>query len=327
MNRTDPDGSSDFSDFVELTGLPLSELLLLKQRPIDAVPTPFPGWNRMCRDFGGGIGLARGWHVTIGANTGNGKSVFSLNMAWEGAERGEKIAFISLEMFWTQLATRYMAIVSGEKIDSLEPGSRLDQKAHKRAARAIEEMGERTGGGLWCNQRHISSLDDIITAIEFLHEQRGCRMVIVDYMQLAKVVGVSDRLEAVTRISSEVRGVGADLRLVTVGLSQFNRETSKDRENPPTPQGLMGGSPLENDSDQVLLIDHTNYARNASANTARQKFILGKNRHGPAGPIDCVWDYSTLRIREEAPVFNGPSAPIPDRTEPRSEIWTSDEAA
>lgn len=314
--RTNPDKSQDFSDFVKLSGEKLNELLRLKQKPIDAVPTPFPAWNHKCRDFGGGIGLARGWHVTIGANTGNGKSVFALNMAYEGVEHGENIGFVSLEMFWTQLATRYLAIASGERIDALEPGRLLDAKVHKRAQKAVDELDERTGGGLWTNERSISSLSDIITAIEFLYEVRGCRTIIVDYMQLAKVIGVSSLLEGVTQISGEVRGVGSDLRLVTIGLSQLNRETSKDYENPPTPQGLMGGSPLENDSDQVLLINHTKYERNAMANTAKQEFILGKNRHGPAGPINCQWDYSNLRIREIAPVYQSLSDP-----EDKGEAW------
>lgn len=312
MGRDNRDGTVDLSDFAEMSGLALAELLELKRKPIDAVPTPLPSWNRCCRDFAGGIGLARGWHVTIGANTGNGKSVLSLNLAHQAAEHGERVGFVSLEMFWTQLATRYMAIVSGQKVGALEPGSGLDVKAHRQAARAVEELGERTGGTLYCNQRHISSLDHILSAIMYLHECRGCRMVIVDYMQLAKVTGLSDRLEAVTQISGGVRGIGQELQIVTVGLSQFNRETSKDYEHPPTPQGLMGGSPLENDSDQVMLIDHTSYRRNNFTNSATQKFILGKNRHGPCGIIDCAWDYNTLRVREIAPVFAGPA---PDRGE------------
>ena len=35
-------------------------------------------------------------------------------------------------------------------------------------------------------------------------------------------------------------------------------------------------------------------------------------RHGPTGIIKCVWDYSTLRIREESPAFTGP---VSDRGE------------
>lgn len=302
------------NSFIELSGKRLDDLLVLKQKPIDAVPTPLPAWNHRCRDFGGGIGLARGWHLTVGGNTGSGKSVAALNIAHVGAEHGEHVGFVSLEMFWTQLTTRYMAIVSGEKIDTLEPGSRLDVKAHRRAARVLDELKERTGGTLHCNDRHIADLEDIVDAIRFLFEFGGCRVAIVDYMQLAKVLGISNLLEAVTTISSEVRGIGSDLRIVTVGLSQYNRETSKDYENPPTPQGLMGGSPLENDSDQVMLIDHTNYTRDVGANTARQRFILGKNRHGPVGTIECEWNYDTLRVREVPTALTWP-------TENRGEAW------
>jgi replicative DNA helicase len=296
------------NSFIELTGKVLDDLLLLKQKPIDAVPTPFPGWNHKCRDFGGGVGLARGWHITIGGNTGSGKSVFALNMAFCAVEFGEKVGFVSLEMSAQQLTTRYMAIVSGENIAYLEPGGRLDPVIHRRAAKAVNELKEKSKGSLHCNDRHIGDLGDIIDAIHDLHQVRGCRFIIVDYMQLAKVLRVSNLLDAVTEISNEVRCAGQDLKIVTVGLSQFNRETSRDREHPPVPQGLMGGSPLENDSDQVMLIDHTSYQRNPVTHEASQTFILGKNRHGPCGPIDCSWDYDTLRVYETAPKFTGPAS-------------------
>lgn len=304
--------------FIELSGQKLEELLVLKQQPIDAVPTPLPKWNHRCRDFGGGIGLARGWHVTIGANTGNGKSVLSLNMANVGVRNGENVCFVSLEMSWEQLATRFMSIVSGVKISYLEPGASLNPTIHRQAAREVERVKEQSGGRLWCNERHISSLSDVDDAIRYQHEVRGCRLAIVDYMQLAKVLGSTDMLDTVTRISSAVRGTGHELKIVTIGLSQFNRETSKDYENPPTPQGLMGGSPLENDSDQVMLIDHSSYSRNGITNTARQTLILGKNRHGAAGPIECEWNYDTLRITQ---------VESHDDNDGRGEAWEPPEAS
>ncbi|HJQ53469.1 MAG TPA: DnaB-like helicase C-terminal domain-containing protein [Gemmatimonadaceae bacterium] len=303
--------------FIELAGDRMEELLAVKQKPVDAVPTPFPKWNTHCRDEGGGMGLARGWHVTVAGKTGQGKSVFALNCSRSGVERGEVVSFVSLEMSWVQLATRYMAIVSGERIYRLEQGSALDPAIHRRAAHALASIRERTGGQLLCNERHISNLDDIRAAIRYQHEYLGSRYVIVDYMQLAKVVGVRDILEAVTIISGSVREEGRELQIITLGLSQLNRETSKDRENPPTPQGLMGGSPLENDSDQVMLLDHTRFERSRVSNSAKQHFILGKNRHGATGEIEARWDYNTLRVEEI------PSAPA--EPEERSEIFSEDE--
>lgn len=286
------------NSFIELTGAPLDELLTLKQLPIDAVPTPFPKWNSRCRDFGGGVGLARGWHVTLAGNPGHGKSLIALNCAAWAIRQGEHVGIVSLEMSWQQLTTRLMAIVSGELISRLEPGASLNPETHKRAAAALDRIKERSGGSVRCNRLDISELADVRDAVLRLYEEHGCRFIIIDYMQLVEATGAWDRTEATTQISHTVRGLAKRHKLVTLGLSQFNRETSKDYDNPPTPQGLMGGSPMENDSDQIVLIDHTTYARHVTLNSAQQSLILGKNRHGANTKIECRWNYDNLRITQ-----------------------------
>lgn len=303
--------------FIELAGGKLDELLELKQRPIDAVPTPFSKWNSRCRDFGGGKGLARGWHVTVAGNPGHGKSLEALNQAAVAVRHGEHVGFISLEMTWEQLTTRLMAIASGESVRFLEPGAFLNVAVHKRAAYALDQLKEKTGGSVYTNSRDISELDNIREAILHLHEVNGCRFFIVDYMQLVDVMDVWDRTEAVTQISHTVRGLAKRHKLVTIGLSQFNRETSKDYQNSPTPQGLMGGSPMENDSDQIVLIDHTTYKRDVLRNTARQTLLLAKNRHGALTQIECQWNYDNLRICQIEDVG----------IEDRGEAWEASEAS
>src|SRR6185503_8252157 len=78
----------------------------------------------------------------------------------------------------------------------------------------------------------------------------------------------------------------------------------------------MGGSPLENDSDQVLLFDHTSYQRSSDGLSATTKLLLAKNRHGPPKDIPLRWEYGTLRASEIVPeVRQGPYNPgdAPDR--------------
>jgi replicative DNA helicase len=83
--------------------------------------------------------------------------------------------------------------------------------------------------------------------------------------------------------------------VVMVGLSQFNRETSKNKERPQI-QGLMGGSPLENDSDQVVLLNHAKVEKRGHFTDTEA--LLAKNRHGPAADIPVMWDYRTLTLTE-----------------------------
>lgn len=284
--------------FVALVGAKLDAILAEKLKPVDAVPTMIGSWNAACRDAGGGIGIARGWHVTIGANTGSGKSLVALNLAARAARSGERVCFISLEMSDVQLATRYLSILSGEPVNRLEAGRDFDQVIYKQAAKYADAVREEFGGMMYVNEVPIYRLSDIMDAIKYQHEVHGCRYVITDYLQLAEVAGVRDRLEAITTVSHTVRNAARDFGLASIGLSQFNRETSKDYENSPTPQGLMGGSPLENDSDQVILLDHSNYTRFAETDTAQTKLLLAKNRHGPLKQIDVLWNYRTLSMTE-----------------------------
>ncbi len=303
--------------FVQLSGSTLDRLREQKLRPIDAVPTPLPTWNAACRDEGGGTGLARSWHITAAAKTGNGKSLFAGNLAHYAVMNGEVVCFISLEMSQAQLTTRFLSIASGERISALEKGRLFDIDAFDRATAAVNAIQESTGGVVFCNERPISLLSDITDAIRHHHEYHGCRYVITDYLQLAEVSGVRDPLEGITAVSHEVRKIAADLNIVSIGLSQFNRETSKDREHSPTPQGLMGGSALENDSDQVLLFDHTKMLKTPDGATT--SLLLAKNRHGPQKDIPVEWDWSTLRLTERIPPVEA-AAPTRSRRD-----WQSDD--
>jgi replicative DNA helicase len=96
-------------------------------------------------------------------------------------------------------------------------------------------------------------------------------------------------------VSNAVRQLAVDLNVVSIGLSQYNRETGKENASP-RPQGLMGGSPLENDADQVALLDHSKFKRTPTG--AATDILIGKNRHGPQTRIPVAWDYTSLRFNE-----------------------------
>lgn len=147
------------------------------------------------------------------------------------------------------------------------------------------------------NQQPIGTLEQIKRSLWYLNEYEGVRFFVIDYMQLAWVSEARRLQDQITEVSHTIRRLGHEHKLMTVGLSQFNRETSKDMEHPPESTGLMGGSPLENDSDQVPLLDHTSYKEHPPY-SAVQKFIIGKNRHGPCGWIPIVWDKRNLTVSE-----------------------------
>lgn len=280
--------------FDSISGDTLQHLLDEKLAPIDAVPTMLPMWNTMCRGGGGGIGLARGWFVTIGANTGTGKSLIGLNLAHEAVRHGEVPTFLSLEMSRSELATRYLAIAAGVPVIELEQGPGFRGETYATAQRRVNELREQTGGHLLVNRRPLSRLTDVTACIKHYAENHGSRYFVLDYLQLvwtANAHSIHDRMELVAH---QLRDLTHQLGVTLIALSQFNRQTSAARSERPVAQGLMGGSAIENDSHQVLLFDHSRFERSGSQ--ADTWLIVDKNRHGSVDDIPVRWDYTTLRL-------------------------------
>jgi KaiC/GvpD/RAD55 family RecA-like ATPase len=280
--------------FDSLTGDTLLQIGDEKMAPIDAVPTCLPGWNAVCGNGGGGVGLARGWFIIIGGNTGSGKSLVALNLAAAAAESGEVPVDISLEMSRSELATRYLSIVSGETIGLLEQGPRFDPEMYMKAVRSVNQVRERTGGHLLVNRKPVTRLRDVVACIKHYHENHGSRWFVVDYLQLIRTIDSHDVNTRMEAVSDAMRSLAQELRIVIVGISQFNRQTSANREERPTSQGLMGSSALENDSAQVWLLDHSRFMR---AGNIGETWLLGdKNRHGQLLDLPILWDYRTMRL-------------------------------
>ena len=238
--------------------------------------------------------MALGWHVTVAGNTGHGKSLVALNMVHAAMKAGKRVGFISLEMSHAQLVTRLMAIVSGISVQRLEHGSGYSPEDAKSAQAFFKRQYMQNGGTMFVNTDPVSSLDEVEDGFRYLQED-GCKIIFTDYIQLVWA-HAKERTEQITEVSHKLRGLAAELGVVSVALSQYNRATSATKESP-SPQGLMGGSALENDSDQVLLLDHSTYERTSAA-SATCDLIIGKNRHGSSGAIPIRFDYKTLQVTE-----------------------------
>ena len=283
------------TEYSEINDDLFDELDNYKQLPIDVVPTPYPTWNHMCRDEGGGKGLARGWYDGDGARTGTGKSIMALNLAVHAFKLGERVGFISLEMSERQLVTRSMSIFSDISIRRLEQGDEYSPADANTVKMEWAGQKKRTNGTIWLNPDPVSELADLSDIFRDMVLTKHCKFILIDYLQLVWTGNARQILDRITEVSGMIRRLTKRWRATTVGLSQFNREGSRS-ENPPVPTDLMGGSPLENDADQVVLLDHTSVKDVGDG--YEYKIILAKNRHGETGTFPALFDRRTLRITE-----------------------------
>jgi replicative DNA helicase len=182
------------------------------------------------------------------------------------------------------------ALRHGETVTfhSLEMG--WDELAARVLAIVSGEPAYRLGPG-----KHFSP-ERFDAAHEKMDEVRGALVVNEDPMY---------------RLSHAVRAAAKKLGITTIGLSQLNRETSKAKGERPSKEGMIGGSSLENDADQVLLLDHSRRSDVFSPEGRPRGWTgwlnLDKNRHGPNAEVPIRFDPDTFRIRERMPdeIFDG----------------------
>ena len=265
---------------------------------LDYCPTHLPTWNASCRGGGGGAGLATGWHVLVAANPGIGKSLMALNLAARFTAAPAYVGILTLEMSAEQVTTRWLSIVSGTPLRKLEQGDSFDEVA---ATAAWDKAGLVPGHRLHVeDSRAVRNLDGALATMR-QWQDHGVSAFIIDYMQLLTTPAGGDLRMQTQEVSLSLADFAKDNNVLTIGLSQFNRETSRNYEAPPQIQGLYGGAVLEGDADQVVMIDHSRHEKVVKDGTlcgVRTWVLLGKNRHGPGPEIPVYIDYKTLRMTE-----------------------------
>lgn len=193
-------------------------------------------------------GLPSGY-ITIGARPSIGKSAVGAEIALRPArDRNEPTLFISLEMSFRQFALRFM--LRGGQIEARDL-NRLtytdDQLKHmiKAASKHREvpmEFWHQPGATIAAIESRIRS--DIA--------RRGCKLVVVDYIQLIRAPkGISDRRLQVSHVSNEIQRISKCLNIPVVVLAQVGRDAEGQE---PTLANLKESGSIEDDSDVVMLL-------------------------------------------------------------------------
>ena len=283
-----------------VNGAALDALKRRQMAAVQAVPVPFKDWSNVCMGRGGQTGWAYGWHVLVAGISGFGKTYVAVNAAAAAIKSGQAAAFHTLEMDWDELAVRVLSIVSERPAYRLSPGKHFSPDCFDAAHEAMDE----TRGTLLINDEPMYKLSDILDGIRRMTEQHGAKLHIIDYLQLAWVGDAETQTQQITEVSHAIRQVAKELNVVTLCLSQFNRNTSGVKERP-RKEGMIGGSALENDADQVFLLDHSRIVPLQNEYGRRTGWIgwglLDKNRHGPNVEIPIRFDADTGRIRQRDP--------------------------
>jgi replicative DNA helicase len=245
------------------------------KRPLRRFSSGIPGMDKLL-----GGGLALGTYTIGGGYTSTGKSCFGLNLAYEAAKQGRKVAIISFEMNRQSLFSRLLSIHTGI------PPADLHGQDLKSAVHDLRGLSIR----LFCGGRRTAESIAMLARREKM--RYGLDLLIVDYIQqiMPTVSKSASRNEALTAISASLQDISQSQDVALLALSQLNR--SGARENRLGLYALRDSGSLEQDGDHVLLLQRDPKDNNLLS------LSLAKNRHGRCGEVTCSFDFDSLRIRE-----------------------------
>ncbi len=239
------------------------------------------------------------------------------------------VAVFSLEMSAEQLATRLLAEearVSGDRIRRGEIG----QKDFDRFVQVSREIA---GLPLHIDDTPAITLSALRTRCRRLKRTKGLSLVVIDYLQLMRPsVGTKpeSRVLEISQITQGLKAIAKELAVPVLALSQLSRAVESREDKRPQLSDLRESGTIEQDADMVLFVYRDEYylqqrAPKQMAFDTGDKFqsaldkwqrdmelvhnkaeiLIEKQRHGPTGKIDVLFEGEYTRFADLDVIHTG----------------------
>lgn len=250
-------------------------------------------------------GFQAGDLIIMAARPSVGKTALALSMARNAAvEAGVGVAVFSLEMSRQQVAQRLLCVETRVDLHKLRTGRlRDDDWLH-----LTRNVGRLAQAPIYIDDTPgITVLEARAKARRLLREH-GIGMVIVDYLQLmSSHQSFGSREQEVSNISRGLKGLAKELNVPILALSQLSRATEARTDRRPQLSDLRESGSLEQDADVVFFIYRPDlYGLKSSDGASLEgiaEIIVGKQRNGPTGSVQLMWNADSASFENLAPEF------------------------
>jgi len=272
-------------------------------------------WDRIeaaYREGGGFIGLQTGFNkldnliggmeggdlMVIGARPSKGKSALSLQMALNVA-RYDPVLMCSLEMSAGYLTLRHLGGMTGIETSRLRRGQ-MEEGDFDTLAEAVSESCARK---LWYFEGGAIDIADLQTqvrrwAMKMGAESQSPQLLIVDHLGFISAPG-DNRVVEIGNAVLGIKTLAREMEVPAIVCCQLSRPDRGQKEKRPTLESLRESGHIEEHSDLVLLIHNPEAGvGKLLIEPVRAEFRLEKNRNGPTGAVDVMWDARVQRFAE-----------------------------
>ena len=261
---------------------------------LSGVPSGFPSLDR----------ITLGWQpsdlIILAARPSVGKTAFVLNVARNAAvDHHKPVAIFSLEMPAIQLCKRMMVSETGLSADKIKGGIKLEPFEWVQLEQKLKDLSK---APLYIDDTPSLPVMEFRSKAKRLVNQKGVRLIIVDYLQLMQ--GPSElrglREQEVAAISRTLKATAKELNVPIIALSQLSRATMTRQGSNGRPQlnDLRESGSIEQDADMVLFIHRADYQSLSSdpADAGKTVLIIAKHRNGEIRDINLMFRSSEVKF-------------------------------
>jgi replicative DNA helicase len=261
-------------------------------------------------NVGGTIGLPSGFsdldtmtsgfqksdYIIVAGRPSMGKSTFIQNIAqYLSFEVKMKCVIFSLEMSKQQVILRILASEGGVSLERLRTG-KLKETDWPKVTVAAGHISE---GILIIDDATDNTPMKIRAKCYSIAAQYGLDAILIDHIQLMHDdKRAENRNQEITEISRGLKGIGRDLQVPVIAVSQLSREIEKRANKRPLLSDLRESGSLEQDADLVLFLYRPDYY-DRTLHDNLTELIIGKQRNGPVGDIELVFDKQYAKFRSK----------------------------
>lgn len=257
-------------------------------------------------------GLQNSDLIIIAARPSMGKTSLALDIARHVAvvER-VSVGIFSLEMSKDQLVDRLLCAQAGVDLWKMRTGQLSDSPQHDDFPRIGQAMGVLSEAPIYIDDGANSNVMEIRTKARRLQMEHGLGLIVIDYLQLME--GKSDsenRVQEISKISRQLKGIARELQVPVICLSQLSRAV--EQQNVPIPKlsHLRESGSIEQDADVVLFIYREEYYKQDSDRKNIAEVFIAKHRNGPTGKIQLYFDMQKASFNNlEKSSFSTPPPP------------------
>ena len=240
-------------------------------------------------------GLFPGELVVLAARPRMGKTSLAIQITTFFALRKRKVLFASLEMAPVELTMRMLCAKAGVDSNRVRTGM-LNENDLKTMSAAAEELHKAT---FTIDGRPGLTVANIRAEARRRHGKEPLSLIVVDYLQ--RLVPNDPRLkrhEQVGQMSGDLKRLALELQVPVLAVAALNRETESSSDRRPRLSHLRESGDIEFDADVVMLLHRPEVYRPADKDLCgKAELIVEKNRNGPTGVFDLLWDAELTTFR------------------------------